>query len=74
MFHEVVGNNFEVIRVPLYDGAQYSDDFLRLNPNHAVPVLEITWGNGLFLLPMAPLDAQASGGAGFPGRALGEAV
>jgi glutathione S-transferase len=24
MLHEVVGNNFEVVRVPLYDGAQYS--------------------------------------------------
>jgi glutathione S-transferase len=46
MLHEVVGNNFEVSRVALYDGAQYSDEFLRLNPNHAVPVLEITWDNG----------------------------
>ena len=46
MLHEVVGNNFEVERVALYDGAQYSDEYLRLNPNHAVPVLEITWDNG----------------------------
>jgi len=46
MLHEVVGNDFEVERVALYDGAQYSDDYLRLNPNHAVPVLEITWENG----------------------------
>jgi glutathione S-transferase len=46
MLHEVVGDNFEVIRVALYDGAQYSDEFLRLNPNHAVPVLEITWDDG----------------------------
>ena len=46
ILHEVVGNNFEVSRVALYDGAQYSDEFLRLNPNHAVPVLEITWDNG----------------------------
>jgi len=30
----------------LYDGAQYSDDYLRLSPNHAVPVLEITWDSG----------------------------
>ena len=46
MLHEVVGNNFEVSRVALYDGAQYSDEFLRLNPNHAVPVLEISWDCG----------------------------
>jgi glutathione S-transferase len=46
MLHEVVGNDFEVERVALYDGAQYTDEYLRLNPNHAVPVLEITWGNG----------------------------
>lgn len=46
MLHEVVGSNFEVERVALYDGAQYSDAYLRLNPNHAVPVLEITWDDG----------------------------
>ncbi len=44
--HEVVGDGFEVERVALYDGAQYGDDFLRLNPNHCVPVLEITWADG----------------------------
>jgi glutathione S-transferase len=56
MLHEVVGNNFEVSRVALYDGAQYSDEFLRLNPNH-VPVLEITWDNGI-----------RRGARGLPGR------
>jgi glutathione S-transferase len=44
--HEVVGDDFEVVRVPLYDGAQYTPEFLRLNPNHAVPVLEIAWDDG----------------------------
>ena len=46
MLHEVVGNDFEVERVALYDGAQYSAEYLQRNPNHAVPVLEITWENG----------------------------
>jgi len=46
MLHEVVGDQFEVERVALYDGAQYSDDYLRLNPNHAVPLLEITCSDG----------------------------
>jgi glutathione S-transferase len=33
MLHEVVGSNFEVERVALYDGAQYSDEYLWLKPN-----------------------------------------
>jgi glutathione S-transferase len=44
--HEVAGDAFEVERVALYDGAQYDESFLQLNPNHAVPVLEVTWGDG----------------------------
>jgi len=44
--HEVVGDAFEVERVALYDGQQYSAEYLRRNPNHGVPVLEITWDNG----------------------------
>lgn len=46
MLHEVVGNDFEVEKVDLCGAAQYSAGFLRLNPNHCVPVLEITWDNG----------------------------
>jgi glutathione S-transferase len=46
MLHEVLGNAFEVQRVDLYSAAQYSPDFLLLNPNHSVPVLQITWANG----------------------------
>jgi len=44
--HEVVGDAFELERVPLYDGVQYGEAFLALNPNHNVPVLEITWEDG----------------------------
>lgn len=44
--HEVVGDAFEVERVDLYAGVQYRSEFLRLNPNHAVPALEITWEGG----------------------------
>jgi glutathione S-transferase len=46
MLHEVVGDAFEVEKVGLYDGVQYGAEFLRLNPNHCVPVLEITWDSG----------------------------
>lgn len=43
---ETLGENFELKRVELYDGAQYSDDFLGMNPNHNVPLLEIHWQDG----------------------------
>jgi glutathione S-transferase len=46
ILHEVVGDAFEVKKVDLYGGAQYSAEFLELNPNHGVPVLEITWDTG----------------------------
>ena len=46
MLHEVVGDGFEVEKVSIYDAAQYSAAFLKLNPNHGVPVLEITWETG----------------------------
>jgi glutathione S-transferase len=46
ILHEVVGQAFEVERVDLYGGAQYGAEFLLLNPNHAVPVLEIRWDTG----------------------------
>jgi glutathione S-transferase len=46
MLHEVVGDGFEVERVDLYAGVQYGDGFMGLNPNHGVPVLEITWDDG----------------------------
>lgn len=46
MLHEVVGDAFEVERVNLYNADQYVADFVRMNPNHCVPVLEIAWDNG----------------------------
>jgi glutathione S-transferase len=46
MLHEVVGDAFEVARVDLYGGSQYSAEFMQLNPNHCVPVLVITWDTG----------------------------
>jgi len=44
--HETVGDDFEVERVGLYDGAQYEDDYLQKNPNHCVPTLELSMENG----------------------------
>ncbi len=46
VLHELVGNEFDVELVELSGADQYSDGFLRMNPNHAVPVLEIMMDNG----------------------------
>jgi len=46
LLHELLGDDFDVELVPLYDGAQYSEDYLRKNPNHNVPALEITLDSG----------------------------
>lgn len=46
ILHEVVGDAFDVEKVALQEGTQYSDAFLQINPNHSVPVLRITWDDG----------------------------
>jgi len=44
--HETVGDDFEVETVQLYKGEQYQDAYLQRNPNHNVPLLEVTWEDG----------------------------
>jgi len=46
LLHELLDDDFDIEVVPLYEGVQYSEDFLRKNPNHNVPTLEITLDNG----------------------------
>jgi glutathione S-transferase len=46
LLHELLEDDFDVEVVPLYDGAQYSPDYLQKNPNHNVPALEVTLENG----------------------------
>jgi glutathione S-transferase len=46
LLHEIYGDSFEVEVLELYDGVQYEADFLRINPNHNVPLLELTLSNG----------------------------
>jgi glutathione S-transferase len=43
---ETYGENFELVTMKLLQGQQYASEFLAVNPNHAVPVLEITWEDG----------------------------
>ena len=51
---EELGLRYEVSRVDLAAGEQLKPDFLRLNPNHKVPVLEddgqVVWESGAILL------------------------
>ena len=46
LLHELLGDDFDVEVVPLYDSAQHSPEYLEKNPNHNVPTLEITLDNG----------------------------
>ncbi|KAA1194347.1 glutathione S-transferase family protein [Pseudohalioglobus sediminis] len=46
LLHELVDDAFELETMRLYEGQQYQPDFLKRNPNHAVPVLEITHSDG----------------------------
>ena len=41
-----IPSNFDVERVPLYEGAQFDGNYLARNPNHNVRVLEITLETG----------------------------
>jgi glutathione S-transferase len=44
--YEVADCPIEVEKIELYKGQQYSPAYLARNPNHAVPVLDITWEDG----------------------------
>lgn len=46
LLHELLEDDFDVEVVPLYEGVQYSPEYLQKNPNHNVPTLEITLDTG----------------------------
>jgi glutathione S-transferase len=46
LLHELLDDAFDVEVMRLYEGQQYQPDYLERNPNHAVPVLEITQPDG----------------------------
>lgn len=46
LLHELVGDDFDVVRLALYEGEQLRPEFLTLNPNHAVPTLVIHTSDG----------------------------
>jgi len=46
LLHEILGENFETIRVALRQGGQFTPEFLAKNPNHGVPVLDVEYEDG----------------------------
>jgi glutathione S-transferase len=46
LLHELLGEDFDVEVVSIFDAVQYRREFREMNPNHAVPVLEITLESG----------------------------
>lgn len=64
--HETVGEAFEVREVDLYAGAHRRPEFLELNPNHAVPVLEIAWTSGERLIMIESAAMVAFLGDAYP--------
>ncbi len=46
LLHEVYDEDFETIHMDMMKGAGFAPVFLAKNPNHAVPVLDITYDDG----------------------------
>lgn len=46
MLHEVLGAEFETETVAVIKGAMMTPDMLAKNPNHNLPMLDITWDDG----------------------------
>jgi glutathione S-transferase len=70
MLHEVVGDDFEVEVVQLYQGKQYAPAYLALNPNHCVPMLEIRFADDstMHMLESGAMVAWLADA--FPGKQL----
>lgn len=43
LLHEMRGDDFETRRVALRQGEQFTPEFLKKNPSHGVPVLDVTY-------------------------------
>ena len=46
MLHETVGDDFETEVVAVVKGAMMTPDMLAKNPNHNLPMLDVTWEDG----------------------------
>jgi glutathione S-transferase len=46
LLHELLGDDFDVEIVDVYGAELFTPSYLSLNPNHALPILQITLANG----------------------------
>lgn len=46
VLHELFDDDFDIEVVSVYDGVQYGDEYLKKNPNHCVPTLEMVTSDG----------------------------
>lgn len=68
--HEVADCKIVVEPVDLYRGAQYRPDYLARNPNHNVPVLEVTWADGSVQTMLESAAMVTFLGDAYPGAGL----
>ncbi len=73
LLHELLGDDFDVEVVQLYDCAQHSPEYLEKNPNHNVPSLEITLENGEHRMMLESGAMVALLADLFPGKGLAPA-
>jgi glutathione S-transferase len=59
LLHELLDDDFDLEYVDIYGAEQYCAEYLRINPNHAVPTLKISWGAGdsMFMIESAAMIA-----------------
>ena len=46
LLHEILDDGFDLERTPLMQGGQFQPEFIARNPNHGVPVLDVTYEGG----------------------------
>jgi glutathione S-transferase len=68
--YETADCPIEIDPVDLYSGQQYSPAYLAINPNHNVPVLEISWEDGSTQLMLESAAMIMFLGDAYPGKGV----
>jgi len=70
LLHELVGDDFDIEVIPLYEAAQYEPDYIEKNPNHGVPTLKITLAGGEYMYMIESAAIIVYLADAFPGKGL----
>ena len=70
LLHEVLGDDFEVELVQLYEGAQYTPEYRAKNPNRSVPTLRIEFPDGSVMHMIESVAMVAFLADAFPDKRL----